>query len=186
MNPAITNLVIMLGMNQLAKKVPFEDENVLNGVRILYVVSNVLIFGVYFYVRYLITKKNDMTTLKYVQPASPLQGQEEKFVTTTVKEYDLQQIQSSIRGVFSGIAMVAFMHLYMKYTNPLLIQSILPVKSALESNIVKIHLFNVPASGDLKRPFKTASLFGGAGEAKVDKKTVEAKETSGAGGIKED
>lgn len=150
MNPAIVNLVIMLGMNQLAKKIPFEDENVLNGARAAYVLSNLIILGIYLYVRSVVTKKNDLTTLKYVQPASPLQGQEEKLITTTVKDYDLEQVQTSIRGMFSGIAMVAFMHIYMKYTNPLLIQSILPVKSALESNIVKIHLFNKPASGELK------------------------------------
>ena len=46
--------------------------------------------------------------------------------------------------------MMSFMHLYMKYTNPLFMQSISSLKSALESNIVKIHLFGVPASGDLK------------------------------------
>lgn len=130
--------------------------------------------------------------MKYVEPPSPLSGQtEDKLVTTTVKEYDLSQVNSAIKGMFSGIAMMAFMHLYMKYTNPLVIQSILPVKSALETNIVKIHVFGKPASGDLKRPFKVTSMFnaaGGQGEIKTDKKTIEQAETAGAGGagVKED
>lgn len=138
-----------------------------------------------------ITNKDlDLTTLKYVEPANAMQGTtESKLVTTTVKEYDLQQVQTAIKGVFSGIAMMAFMHLYMKYTNPLLIQSILPVKSAIEQKIVQIHVFGKPASGDLKRPFKAASMFGGMGggnDAQTDKKAISEAETAGSGGIKEE
>jgi hypothetical protein len=44
-------------MMQAAKKIPFEDENVLMGVRGLYILSNVLIFGVYMYTKMQIDKK---------------------------------------------------------------------------------------------------------------------------------
>lgn len=101
-NPAISNLVIMLGLTQLSKKIPFEDENVLNIARGIYILSNVIIFGLYLYTKSIINKKNDLTTLKYVQPANAFQQQEEKLVTTTIKEYDLQQVQSAIRSVFQG------------------------------------------------------------------------------------
>jgi hypothetical protein len=46
------------GFMQISKKVPFDDPNVLNGVRALYVVSNIIIAGIYFYVQTLINKKN--------------------------------------------------------------------------------------------------------------------------------
>jgi hypothetical protein len=82
--------------------------------------------------------------------------------------------------------MMAFMHLYMKYTNPLLIQSILPFKSALEQNIVQIHVFGKPAAGDLKRPFKVASMFGSTGGAATDKKSIAEAEKAGTGGVKEE
>ena len=45
-----TNLVIILGMMQVSKRIPFDDPQVLLGVRILYVVSNLLIFGLYYYI----------------------------------------------------------------------------------------------------------------------------------------
>ena len=45
-----TNLVIMLFFMQLSKKVPFDDPTVLNGVRAAYVLSNLIILGVYLYV----------------------------------------------------------------------------------------------------------------------------------------
>lgn len=42
---------------QASKKIPFDDPNVLNGVRALYVVSNLVIAGIYLYVQSQIEKK---------------------------------------------------------------------------------------------------------------------------------
>ncbi len=130
-----------------------------------------------------------MTTLKYVEPAPMGSSEEGKLVTTTVHAYDSAQLKNMFRSQMMGVAMMAFMHLYLKYTNPLLIQSIIPVKGAFESNLVKIHLFGQPASGDLKRPFKQAAGFMSGltgGPAQSDKKAVEAAERAGRGGAKEE
>jgi hypothetical protein len=130
----------------------------------------------------------DLTTLKYVEPAPMGSAEEPKLVTTTVHQYDVEQMKSLYKGQLMGVGMMAVMHLYMKYTNPLLIQSIIPLKSAFESNEVKIWLFGQPASGDLKRPFKAAAgLMSGLSGAPVsDKKSLEAAERSGRGGAKEE
>ena len=131
-----------------------------------------------------------MTTLKYVEPAPMGSTEEPKLVTTTIHAYDSAQVKTSFRSQMMGVAMMAGMHLYMKYTNPLIIQSIIPLKTALESNIVKIHILGHPASGDLKRPFKAAAgLMGGLqqqGPPQSDKKAVEAAERAGRGGAKEE
>lgn len=52
-----TNLMIILGMMQVTKKIPFEDENVLNIVRAVYIGSNLIIAGLYFYIQLQINKK---------------------------------------------------------------------------------------------------------------------------------
>ena len=44
-------------MMQVSKKIPFEDPQVLLGVRILYVVSNLIIVGIYFYMQMKINAK---------------------------------------------------------------------------------------------------------------------------------
>ena len=49
------------GFMQLSKKIPFDDPNVLNGVRALYVFSNVLILGIYLYVQQQINRKRGMS-----------------------------------------------------------------------------------------------------------------------------
>lgn len=192
MNPAITNLAIMLIMMQVSRRLDLENPDILFYVRVAYIGCQVIAFAVYLLTKYKINKKNDLTTLKYVEPANPMSGETgPKAVVTTVKEYDLKQVDAQIKSIFTSLAMMGFMHIYMKYTNPLVMQSVSGVKSALESNIVKIHLFGVPATGDLKRPFKAApgllqALQGGNQDIKTDKHSVEAAEISGAGGIKED
>lgn len=129
-----------------------------------------------------------MTTLKYVEPAPLGSGEEPKPVTTTVQEYDRTQLRNQFKAQLMGIGMMVVMHLWFKYKNPLLIQSIIPVKSALESNLVKIHVFGKPATGNLARPWKSAQGFLGmtSGEIKTDKASVENAERNCRGGVKED
>jgi hypothetical protein len=218
---------VILGMMQVSKRIPFEDPTWLTGIRGLYVLSNLIIVSIYLFVGKKIKDKNgtfpkpriddksgtkdptDQTTLKYVEPAAPMSGDEPKLVTTTVGEYDTSQLKSALKSVVMGVGMMGVMHIYFKYTNPLLIQStcrpsfprhqskesyiqigIIPVKTAIESKLVQIYLFNQPAAGDLKRPWKTQgfmqSMQGGGGEVKSDKKSIEEAERSGRGGVKEE
>lgn len=55
-------------MIQVAKKVPFEDPNVLNAVRALYAISNLIILGVYYYIKLQIDKKKGAPTSNYIHP----------------------------------------------------------------------------------------------------------------------
>ncbi|KAJ2968821.1 hypothetical protein NQ176_g8993 [Zarea fungicola] len=57
LSPQITNLIIILGMMQVSKRIPFEDPNVLNTVRAVYVGSNVVIGLIYLYIMAQINKK---------------------------------------------------------------------------------------------------------------------------------
>ena len=205
-------------MMQVSKKVPFDDPQVLFGVRLLYVVSNLIIGGIYLYVQMQINKKKgtskimkhakyqheysvderdlltasllpDMKTIQYVEPAPMGSTEEPKLVTTTIHSYDLQQLKSLWKSQLMGVGMMGVMHVYFKYTNPLLIQSIIPLKGAFEGNLVKIHLFGQAATGDLARPWKAAGGFMGMGGdgPKTDKKSIEqAQKARSGGGAKEE
>ncbi|BGP58381.1 hypothetical protein JCM8202_001883 [Rhodotorula sphaerocarpa] len=156
MNPAITNLLVSLGAMQVARKIDFEDEQVLLYTRIFYASIVLLQLGVYYFTTLKIKQKNDLKVLKYTEPAKPMSGEGPTQVTTTVKDYDLAETSKAIRGVLMGVAFMGFMHGYMKYTQPLFIQGIMPIKSLYDSKILKIHLLGQPATGDLKRPFEAA------------------------------
>lgn len=53
-------MVIILGMVQVAKKIPFEDPNVLNMARAGYILSNVIILAIHLYIMSTINKKKGM------------------------------------------------------------------------------------------------------------------------------
>ncbi|KAI0258103.1 inorganic phosphate transporter [Gloeopeniophorella convolvens] len=186
MNAPMQNLAISLGVMQLARKIPFENPQVLDYVRIGYVASQVVALAVYYYTSIKIKAKNDRTLLKYVEPASPMTQEPGKLVTTTVRDYDLAETSKLIKSAFTSIAMMAFLHIYLKYTQPLFVQGIMALKSLYEAKTVKIHVLGAAAEGDLKRPFKGApGLFGASADPQTDKAAVEEAEKR-IGGVKEE
>jgi hypothetical protein len=50
-------------MMQVSKRIPFDNPDVLLGVRALYIVSNVIILGIYLYVQSKINKKKGISPL---------------------------------------------------------------------------------------------------------------------------
>jgi len=180
MSSGIQNLVISLGAMQLARKIPFDDPEVLNYVRIAYVTAQVTVLGIYYYISYTIKRKNDQTVLKYVEPPSAFSQEPGQLVTTTVRDYDLSETSKLLRAVYMGIAMMTVMHLYLKYTQPLFIQALMGLKNLYDAKPVSIHLLGKPAEGDLKRPFKVASMFGGPTGPQTDNASISEAEKRAA------
>ncbi|KAI0031132.1 inorganic phosphate transporter [Vararia minispora EC-137] len=173
---AVQSLAISLGVMQVARKIPFDDPNVLTYVRIGYITSQLITLAVYYYISSTVKAKNDRTVLKYVEPESPMNPNGGQLVTTTVRDYDLGETSKAIRGAFTSVAMMVFLHLYMGYTQPLFVQGIMTFKTLYDSKLFKIYVLGKPADGDLKRPFKVPSLFGASGEARTDKAAIEEAE----------
>ena len=66
-----SNLAVILGMMQVAKRIPFDDPNTLNLVRLGYILSNVIIAAAYFYIGVLVKRKNGLYNLSSTTPTSP-------------------------------------------------------------------------------------------------------------------
>ena len=138
MNAAVTNMAVMFGAMQVAKRIPFdENPEYVRYAQLVYVTSQLLCLAVFYYcsiqVRRSCTahpqikRKNDLTVLKYVNAKNPMvrcffltmQSQDPgELVTTTHRDYDLSEISKSMRGILMGSLMVGLMHLYFGYTNP--------------------------------------------------------------------
>lgn len=177
-------MALMFGAMQVAKKIPFEEQpEMVTYARIAYVSVQLFVLGLFYYCTLRVKSKNDLTVLKYVQPKSPLSQEPGELITTTHRAYDLDELNKSIRGVFTGMLFLAFMHLYLGYTQPLVMQSILPLKNALESKEVQLWVWGKAATGDLKRPFAAPpSLLGGSQQAQnpTDKAAIKQAESAGA------
>jgi len=97
-------------------------------------------------------------------------------VTTTYRDYDLEETSKLLRAVLMGVLMMGFLHVYMKFTQPLFVQALMGVKNLFESNLFKLYILNKPAEGDLKRPFKAAPGLFGAGGPATDKASIQEAE----------
>jgi hypothetical protein len=118
----------------------------------------------------------DTTVLTYNAPnkpslTNPTPGAPET-VTTTVKAYDIDQINQFIKSTVTSIFIISIMHWQFKFTQPLLMQSILPIKNLLTHKVALIHLWGDAPEGGLARPFAAdnplgglTSMFGGGGAA---------------------
>ncbi|KAI5122513.1 hypothetical protein M0805_005241 [Coniferiporia weirii] len=178
MSAPVQNLIISLAAMQLARKIPFDDPQTLNYVRVGYVSVQLLVLATYYYISMKIKQKNDQTVLKYVEPPSPMAGGSGSLVTTTVRDYDLGEVSKLVRSVYIGLAMMGFLHVYMNFTQPLFIQGLMGLKGLYDAKPVAIYVLGKPAEGDLKRPFKSGGgMFGGAGaEPQTDKAAIDEAE----------
>jgi len=176
MNPAVTNLMVSLGAMQVARKIPFDDPQVLQYVRIGYVSAQIICLATFYFVSSKIKSKNDQTVLKYVEPKSPMSPESGGLVTTTVRDYDLAETSKLVRGVYMGVLMMVFLHGYMKYTQPLFIQGLMALKNLIEAKPVAIHILGKAAEGDLKRPFKAGGGLFGGGDAATDAASIKEAE----------
>jgi len=180
MNPAIQNLVISLGAMQVARKIPFDDPVVLNYVRAGYIIAQGISIAVFFYISAKIKQKDDKTVLKYVEPKALTNPEGGNLVTTTYRDYDLLETSKLLRSVYMGVLMIGFLHIYMKFTQPLFVQAIMGIKNLIESKPFQLYIRNKPAEGDLKRPFKAPAGFFGTGGPATDKASIQEAEGKAA------
>ncbi|KAI8885933.1 hypothetical protein K501DRAFT_178822 [Backusella circina FSU 941] len=134
--------------------------------RIGYYSAQVLVIGLSYALITLINKKNDTTVFTYESPAKP--GAAPETVTTTIKDYDVSQVKQFIQSTLTSVAMISVMHFQFKFTQPLLMQSIMPIKNLLAHKEALIHLWGDAPEGNLARPFVAdnplsaiTNMFGG-------------------------
>jgi hypothetical protein len=89
------------------------------------------------------------------EPAAP------ETITTTVRDYDVDQLNQFIKSTATSIVMISIMHWQFKFTQPLLMQSILPIKNLLTHKVALIHLWGDAPEGHLARPFAVDNPLGG-------------------------
>ncbi|KAI7883377.1 inorganic phosphate transporter Pho88 [Mucor mucedo] len=137
--------------------------------RIGYYSAQVLVVGLAYGLMTLIKKKNDTTVLTYNAPTKPMSGATApETITTTVKDYDIDQLKQFIQSTMTSVLIISVMHFQFKFTQPLLMQSILPIKNLITHKEALIHLWGDAPEGPLARPFVAdnplsglTSMFGG-------------------------
>jgi hypothetical protein len=95
-------------------------------------------------------------------------------------DYDVEEVKKQMKQSFTGVAVVAFLHLKFGYVQPLVMQSILGFKTFFTTKEARIHFFNGrTTTGELRRPFRVDSPFnmmGNKNQPKTDKGSIKRAE----------
>ncbi|KAJ9071740.1 phosphate transporter (Pho88) [Entomophthora muscae] len=158
MTSQLIGIGLVLGLIQVAKRLDLENPAKLPYLRAGYATSQAIVLGLLFFIYSRIQAANDQTELKY-EEKKPMSQDPPTEIVTTVRDYDIGELKKQIQSTGIGFLILCVLHLKFGYVQPLFLQSILPVKSLLETNLAKVHIFGKEATGDLKRPWIAASMF---------------------------
>ncbi|KAM3496788.1 hypothetical protein MY10362_009843 [Beauveria mimosiformis] len=157
-NP-VFGFLLFVGLFWASKQVPFHIPQVLLGMRIAYALSTVLLDPT-------AVVKETRVPIDVPEPASKNKnGKDEdkdkdkdvaKKTFISVQEYDCRQWSILVKGFCMSLAIMSAMHLYMGMPGPLLINMVIPLKTALGSELVQARLFG----NKVDRPFpEPKSMF---------------------------
>ncbi|KAI9275342.1 inorganic phosphate transporter Pho88 [Sporodiniella umbellata] len=158
----IFNMGFLLFCMQLSKKVDWNDPDVLFMARVGYYGAQAVVVALAYVLIAIVRKKNDTTVLTYTPPAKPsMNPTPVESVTTTVRDYDVDQLKQFVQSTVTSILIISLMHWQFKFTQPLFMQSLMPFKNLLVHKEALIHFWGDAAEGSLARPFKADNPFGG-------------------------
>ncbi|KAF8928195.1 hypothetical protein BGZ58_009818 [Dissophora ornata] len=190
-------MALVMGSMQITNRLDLEDTKTKQIILGTYIAAQTVVLGISYIIQRRIQAKKDTTVLKYLDQPKPMSGEQPKLTTTTNMAYDLEQNAQAQKQALIGLALMVFLNFQFGVIRPLVVQSILPIKNALQSKWAQVHLFGKPAEGELKRPWKAdnpfAALTGGAEEPQSEaaekaaiKKAEKAESKSGKSESKKD
>ncbi|KAF9173203.1 hypothetical protein BGX20_003818 [Mortierella sp. AD010] len=153
------NMAIVMGSMQITNRLDLEDAKTKQLILGVYVASQAVVLLVSLIIKRRIEAKKDTTVLKYLDQPKPFSGEQAKVITTTNMAYDLEQNAQAQKQALFGLVFMIFLHFQFGVIRPLVVQSVLPVKNALQSKWAQVYLFGKPAEGELKRPWKADNPF---------------------------
>ncbi|KAF8950161.1 hypothetical protein BGZ52_003472 [Haplosporangium bisporale] len=152
-------MALVMGSMQITNRLDLEDTKTKQIILGCYVTAQLLVLAISYIIQRRILSKKDTTVLKYMDQPKPMSGEQPKLITTTNMTYDLEQNAQAQKQALIGLGLMVFLHFQFGVIRPLVVQSILPVKNALQSKFAQVHLFGKPAEGDLRRPWKADNPF---------------------------
>ena len=157
----MSSIGLVLLLVQVSKRFDLTDPAIIAKIRIVYLAAQAVYISLCLLIRYIINRKNDTTTFTYAPAQSPfsMNPGAAPSITVTVRDYDLGENRKQLQQTVLSTVVMMVLHFKFGFVQPMIFQSIPPLKQLLESHLTKIHLFGCKAEGDLKRPFKVPSPF---------------------------
>jgi hypothetical protein len=157
----IAGMALVFGLAQFIKYFNLANPKNALVIRITYGSVQILSLVIFAYIRSQIMKRkgknNEYVTI--VTPPRPFSEEEPKTERLTVEEYDNRELYKVIQSTVFGAFLLILIHIWLGALQPLIFQSILPLKTLFTSNLFQIYVLGKKAEGKLERPWKEPSPF---------------------------
>lgn len=150
----ISSLLFVLIIVQVTRHIDLTNPIIINYVRATYLTVQCLLFATSYYIYRRIKSISDKSKISVTEPAKPFTNDPPVVKEMTVEEYDEGKIKEYLKESLIALLILSFLHWKYEFVQPLLIQSVLRVKSAFSLPIIQIHVFRKEPNGPLQRPFK--------------------------------
>lgn len=150
------NFAISIVSMQISGKSWFKSQRGIWVLRICYLLSNLVQFAIFLYIRHRISKTNDERKVKIKREASLFQDndtEEENEMTYTA--YDNTELVKNNRSAIIQFLIVCVIHLKWKVVQPLFVQSFAPVRNLFFNPLYAAYIWGQP----ILRPFELNMLF---------------------------
>ncbi|KXS19630.1 hypothetical protein M427DRAFT_53034 [Gonapodya prolifera JEL478] len=149
-------VVITGGFWYFSRSLDYSDPFIVQSCRLAYAISMSLQIGTLVYLHLALSKKKDKTLLTLFTPANTWLEEPQKITNTTVAEYDMEKFRELLQSTLLQICITMFVHIQWGYVQMLALQSIYPFRTLWTNQLVQVYLRGKEATGDLKRPWKSA------------------------------
>ncbi|KAJ3309040.1 hypothetical protein HDU76_003744 [Blyttiomyces sp. JEL0837] len=163
-----------------ANRFDLDNPEYINYLRGSYVTTQVIVLSLAYYIRTKIFDRNDKTPLVYTEMKSFLE-QEVITVNTTNQGHDLKKSYEQFQQILLQIIVMALLHFRFGYIRPLLIQTVLGLRSISINPLFEVYILGKDdKEGDLKRPWKAPMMQGLETPRVATPKEVKAQEKKAA------
>lgn len=149
-------LVISLISMQVTNNPFMKNPQVILGIRIAFIISLVAQLLALLYIKRHIKAKGEKTIFKYKAEPSFFNANDIGEVETTYQEYDMNEVDKSIRNCFIQGLSLLFASYKWNVIQPILLQSTCFLRNLFLDPLYRAHIFGL----SIERPFDKNMLFG--------------------------
>lgn len=156
-------MALVFGLAQFIKYFNLANPKNALVIRIIYGFVQLLSLAILGYIRTQIVSRKGKNTeyVTIVTPPRPFSDEEPKTERITVEDYDNRELFKMLQSTVFGAFLLILIHIWLGALQPLIFQSILPLKTLFTSNLFQIYVLKKKAEGKLERPWKEPSPLAG-------------------------
>jgi len=150
----VSSLLFVLVIVQVTRHIDLTNPTTIIYVRSIYLTVQCLLFGICYFIYRRVNSISDQSKIQVTEPPKPFTNDPPVIKEMTVQQYDQSKVMEYVKESSIALIILSLLHWKYDFVQPLLIQSILRLKSAFSLPIIQIHVFRKKANGPLQRPFK--------------------------------